>query len=126
MSLERIELVLGHLKIPERQEKIPEKIEKQWAENVRCAWSVSPALAIHLPARFPYDAVTREVQSLVKAQSERVLHIHQACAFLATEQNILNDSIELNHLLVWSKVPALTVLSYFGMLKNKYNILLLF
>ncbi len=114
LSLDRIDVVLGHLKIPERQEKVPEKIEKQWVENVRCAWSVSPALAIHLPMRFPYDAVTREVQSLVKAQSERVLHIHTACAFLATEQNILNDSIELNNLLIWSKVPALTVLSYFG------------
>ncbi len=114
LSLDRIDVVLGHLKIPERQEKIPEKTEKQWIENVRCAWSVSPALAIHLPFRFPYDAVTREVQSLVKGQSERVLHIHTACAFLATEQNILNDSIELNNLLVWSKVPALTVLSYFG------------
>lgn len=110
LSLDRIDVALGHLKLPER----PEKAEKQWTENVRCAWSVSPGLAIFLAIRFPYESVIKEVQSLVKSQSERVLHIHQACTYLATEQNILNDSIELNNLLIWNKVPALVVLNYFG------------
>lgn len=108
LSLDRIEVALGHLKLEK------EATEKHWVENVRCAWSVSPALAIFLPSRFPYDPIVREVQSLVKVQAERVLHIPQACVYLATEQNILNDSIELIHLLVWCRVPALVVLNYFG------------
>ena len=114
LSLDRIQTALGHLKVPEKQEKMAEKQEKQWAENVRCAWSVSPELAVFLASRFPYDAVVKEVQTLVKSHPERCMHIPEAATYLATEQNILNDSIELNNLLVWSKVPALVALNYFG------------
>lgn len=42
------------------------------------------------------------------------MHISSACGYLANEQNILNDSIELNNLLIWAKVPAIIVLGYFG------------
>ena len=110
-AINHIESPLSHLKTSDKQEKIP---EKQWIDNVRLAWAVSPALAIQLSLRFPYDAVIREVQALIKSQAERVLHLPHACSYLATETNILNDSIELNSLLIWSRVPAIVVLGYFG------------
>lgn len=88
--------------------------DKQWVDHVRVAWSISPALAVFLPNRFPSDIIKKEVQRLVKSNSDVVSHIPQACQFLATEENILNDSIELNNLLTWSKVPPLIALSYFG------------
>jgi phosphatidylinositol 4-kinase len=104
--LERIDTPINHLKVSQP--------EKQWSESVRMAWSTQPALAVFLSIRFPLDAVIKECQSLVKSQPERVLHVQQACVYLATEQNIFNDSNELNYLLVWSKIPAIIVLSYFG------------
>jgi phosphatidylinositol 4-kinase len=106
LSFERIEIAINHLKVVLG--------EKQWSENVRVAWSVSPALAVFLPQRFPYEHVVKEVQALVKSQPERVMHLAQASAYLATEQNIFNDSVELNNLLIWTKVPAIVVLGYFG------------
>ena len=106
LSFERIEIAINHLKVA-----LP---EKTWIENIRVAWSVLPALVIYLPSRFPFDFIVKEVQRLVKSQPERVLHIPQASVYLANEQNISNDSIELNNLLIWSKCPAINVLSYFG------------
>lgn len=106
LAFDRIDTAIGHLKVA--------LTDKQWIENVRVAWSVNPALAIFLQTRFPFDFVTKELQRLVKAQPERVVHIPWACQALANEQNILNDSIELNNLLIWSRVPAIIVLGYFG------------
>ena len=103
LALDRLDVALGHLKL-ER-----ETPDRHWAELVRCAWAVAPPLAVCLPGRFAGDAIAKEVQSLVKGQPQRVLHIAQACVYLATEQNILNDSIELTNLLIWCQVPALVV-----------------
>lgn len=93
LVLERIETPINHLKVTQP--------EKQWVELVRMAWSTNPVLAIFLSLRFPLEFVVREVQSLVKSQPERVTHVQQACVYLATEQNISNDSNELNYLLIW-------------------------
>ncbi len=108
LNLDRIELAINHLKEP-----ITNK-EKFWSESVRIAWSITPALAVSLPMRFYHDEVIKKVQSFVKSQPERVVYIPQAAVYLATEQNILNDSIELNNLLIWCRIPALIVLNYFG------------
>jgi len=109
LNMERMEIGINHFK-----DYNPEKKEKFNADAVRIAWSVTPALAIFLPNRFTHDEIVKKVQTYVKSQPERVLHIPQAAAYLATEQNILNDSIELNYLLIWSRVPAIVVLNYFG------------
>ena len=106
LSFERIENPINHLKV--------NNPDKHWIESVRIAWSIAPALAIFLSIRFPNEIIVNEVRRLVKSQPERVLHMAQASAYLGTEQNILNDSIELNSLLIWAKVPAIGVLSYFS------------
>ena len=107
MSFDRIEVAISHLKVT--------LAERQWSENVRMAWSVTPALACHLFARFPYEPVLKEIQRLIKSQPERVLHIPQASIFLANETNIANDSTELNNLLIWSRQEvAINVLAYFA------------
>ena len=87
LSFERIENPINHLKV-----NTP---DKQWIESVRIAWSVAPSLAIFLSIRFPNEIIINEVRRLVKSQPERVVHIPQASIYLGTEQNILNDSIEL-------------------------------
>lgn len=107
MAFDRIDVAISHLKVVLG--------ERQWAENVRMAWSVTPALACHLFTRFPYEPVLREIQALVKSQPERVLHIPSAASFLTSEANIANDSAELSNLLLWSRQPvAIDVLSYFA------------
>ncbi|CAF0782495.1 unnamed protein product [Brachionus calyciflorus] len=106
LSFERIDTAIAHLKVTSP--------EKQWIDNIKVTWSVNPALTINLPNRFPFEYNIKEVQRLVKSQPERVLHIPLACLYLANEQNIMNDSIELNNLLIWSKCPAIIVLSLFG------------
>jgi phosphatidylinositol 4-kinase A len=110
---ERIEQAISHMKIS--------TTDKQWIDHVRIAWSVSPTLAVFIPVRFPLDIVIREVQALVKLQPERVAHVEHACNYLATEANISNDSIELNNLLTWAKVPVITSLSYFGKGASRQN-----
>jgi phosphatidylinositol 4-kinase len=107
MTFDRIDVAISHLKVT--------LAERQWSENVRMAWSVTPALACHLFARFPYEPVLKEIQRLIKSQPERVLHIPQASIFLANETNIANDSTELNNLLIWSRQEvAINVLAYFA------------
>ena len=106
LSLDRIETATAHLKVALN--------EKQWIDNVKITWSVNPALSIFLLYRFPFEYNIKEVQRLVKSQSERVIHIPSACLLLANEQNIINDSIELNNLLIWSKCPAIIALNLFG------------
>jgi phosphatidylinositol 4-kinase len=105
LAFERIETAISHLKVT--------LSERLWSDNVRIAWSVTPSLACHLYFRFPYDSVLKEIQRLVKSQPERVLHIPSASSFLANEANIVNDSIELNNLLIWSRQSAINVLAYF-------------
>lgn len=107
LSFERIDVAISHLKVTLG--------ERQWCENVRMAWSVTPALACYLFSRFPYEPVLREIQRLVKSQPERVLHLPAAANFLVTDANIANDSAELSHLLIWSRqAVAINVLAYFA------------
>lgn len=108
LSFDRIDTAINHLKIA--------LSEKQWIENVRIAWSVQPALAVYLPTRFATEsAVLKETQRLVKQQPDRVMHLAYAAILLACETNILNDSAELNNLLVWNaSLAPINALAYFG------------
>lgn len=106
LSLERIETATAHLKVSLN--------EKQWIDNVKVTWSINPALSVFLPNRFPFEYNVKEIQRFVKSQPERVIHIPNACLYLANEQNLINDSIELNNLLIWSRCPPIITLSMFG------------
>jgi phosphatidylinositol 4-kinase len=107
LSFERIDTAINHLKI--------QLTEKQWIENVKVAWTVSPTLAVFLPSRFPTNEfVIKESQRLVKLNPERVMHLPLASTYMATEANVFNDSLELNNLLLWSPLAPISVLSYFG------------
>ena len=106
LTFDRIDIAISRLK--------EATTDKKWTDHVRVAWSISPSLAVFLSHRFPFDAVKKEVQRLVKSYPESVSHISQAAQYLATEENILNDSIELNNLLLYTSVPALIALGYFA------------
>lgn len=106
LSIDRINIATSRLK--------DTLSDKKWTELVQIAWSITPGLAIFLPCRFPFECIRKEVQRLVKSSPQSVSHIPQAVSYLATEENIQNDSVELVHLLTWARVNPLVALGYFG------------
>lgn len=89
--------------------------EKQWKDNIRTAWDISPAFAIFLPKRLntvnAAAAVDRELSRLVRTFPEAVCHIPQALDYFLTKESVENDSLELSHILTWANCSPIKALS---------------
>ena len=89
--------------------------DKQWKDNVRNAWDISPAFSIFLPKRLntvnAAAAVDKELTRLVRTHPEAVSHIPQALDYFLTKESLENDSFELSHVLTWATCSPIKALS---------------
>ncbi|XP_071946499.1 phosphatidylinositol 4-kinase alpha-like isoform X2 [Antedon mediterranea] len=89
--------------------------DKAMREIVRLAWSVSPYVALQLPARFKKaEAIVREVIRLVRLEPLAVSDDPSALQYLVTVSSVNADASELNHILNWASVSPITALSFFS------------
>jgi len=88
--------------------------DKQWRENAKHAWEISPTLAVFLPTWLNNSsALVSEVCRLTRECPTKVCHIPQALDFFLSDEMLEKDCVELPHLLTWARCSPLRALSLF-------------
>lgn len=83
----------------------------EWARHVATAWAVSPRLALQLWRRFKsVPDVTLAMQQYVLTDPAAVRHDPEAVRLLVTADTVANDSLQLQHLLLWAPASFPTIL----------------
>lgn len=55
-------------------------LQSIWRQTTRIAWSLYPAVAVHLPERFKVDSVSHEVTRLIRSDPGLVVDVPDALA----------------------------------------------
>jgi phosphatidylinositol 4-kinase A len=86
-----------------------------WKDFTRLAWSYNPALAVYLPQRITNaEIIEDEVSKFVLADPMSVAHIADALKYLVTTKKLLEETPQLNHILIWAKIEPIHALAYFS------------
>ncbi|KZT60454.1 hypothetical protein CALCODRAFT_119134 [Calocera cornea HHB12733] len=88
-------------------------LEPMWAQAVRTAWKIDPAIAVHMGERFKSPSVHSEIGRLVRAQPKEAVDIPEALPFLLGDQLQTGNRASLKYILLWHSVPPVTAVTYF-------------
>ncbi|KAI9318972.1 hypothetical protein BX666DRAFT_1921765 [Dichotomocladium elegans] len=88
--------------------------DEHWKDIVRCAFQVSPRLAVQLRARFAHKhVVSNELHRLIANNTLTAVGCSEALTVLLGDGIHPNANLELKHLLYWAPVPVITAANYF-------------
>lgn len=87
--------------------------ETTWLQLVRTAWTIDPAIAIHMATRFKSRIVSMEVTRLVRSHTKEALGIPEAVKFLVGERLDHTLSRDLRYLPLCAPVPPVIAINFF-------------
>eukprot|EP01114_Cavostelium_apophysatum_P015265 TRINITY_DN4121_c0_g1_i2.p1 TRINITY_DN4121_c0_g1~~TRINITY_DN4121_c0_g1_i2.p1 ORF type:complete len:1498 (+),score=439.31 TRINITY_DN4121_c0_g1_i2:104-4597(+) len=104
--------------VPEEQKFSSAKVSS-WRDFVTVAWIISPAIAVHMSARFPNSNKIKAVLAkMIRENVRLVYNIPEAFPFLVNENTVRDDIPELRSLVYWTNVSPPMALS---LLRKEYN-----
>ncbi|QRV86070.1 phosphatidylinositol 3- and 4-kinase [Ceratobasidium sp. AG-Ba] len=88
-------------------------VDEGWRNMVRTAWSIDPAIAVHMTERFKRPVVEGELTRLVRADPGSALHVPEAVKFLIGDRFSRNQKRDHKLLLAWDPVPPVIAVKLF-------------
>ncbi|WVR07656.1 hypothetical protein IAU60_004698 [Kwoniella sp. DSM 27419] len=85
----------------------------EWTRLVAKAWTLFPAMAVHMGERFKLATVQAEISRLVKSDPKAVVGIPEALHFLLGDKLENDARPALKWLPVWAATPPVTAIVYF-------------
>lgn len=84
-----------------------------WLQLLRTAWTINPAIAIHMGSRFKARVIQAEITRLVRAHTREALGIPEAVKHLVGDRLDHNLSRDLRYLPLCSPVPPIIAITFF-------------
>ncbi|KAJ1990389.1 phosphatidylinositol-4- kinase [Dimargaris cristalligena] len=91
--------------------KPPTYSDETWSQIVVDAWDYNPNVAVYLPERFNYPAVTKRLGHLVLEEPQAVVNNPEALVYLLPQSQSLTMD-QKKYLLYWAPVAPVSATSY--------------